>query len=286
MNEIKYDLEKKLEGSQTYRGKNPKLINPPKQFNFPNSPKNKNTKYLNLGNINSNQISKYISKKGSSSSKIISENFKKAYKQNSTNNIINNQINKKENESGNEIIFQKGVLNEKLESFLFKNKLKAKKNNKLLNPKQKMFCNINNNINTRLKLNNENKMDKININSFMEMKYQPLISKFTNKRSTSVINANKANEKLKEINNLTYKDSLFMTKNNNEKEKVKMVNTPTKKIIFESDKDLNNIKNLNFNSDINNNKKINKKNKIELEENHFKAVIYTQEIKKLKRNLN
>ena len=28
------------------------------------------------------------------------------------------------------------------------------------------------------------------------------------------------------------------------------------------------------------------RNKIELEENHFKAVLYNQEIKKLKRNLN
>ena len=273
MNEIKYDLEKKIDGSKTYRGQNPKFVNNSKQFNFPNSPKNKSMKFLNLGNINTNKISKYISNKNNSSSKIIADNIKRAYKQNSTNNIMNNKINKKEKELyNNERIFQKGVFNEKLESLLFKNKLKSKNinnNNKLLSPKNKIFTNINNTT-ARLKLNPEN---KINLNSFIEAKFQPLISKFSNKRSSSVINANKANEKLKEINNLTYKESLFMTKYNNDNEKIKMVKTPTKKIVIESDKKIKQ------NNSIN-------KNKIELEENHFKAVLYNQEIKKLKKNLN
>ena len=270
MNEIKYDLEKKLDGSKTYRGQNPKFINNSKQLNFPNSPKNKSTKFLKLGNINTNKISKLISNKNNSSSKIISENMKRAYKQNSTNNIMNSRINKKEKEpNNNERIFQKGVLNEKLESLLFKNKLKSKNNNKLLSPKNKIFTNINNTT-AQLKLNPEN---KININSFMEAKFQPLISKFANKRSSSVINANKANEKLKEINNLTYKESLFMSKYNNDNEKIKMVKTPNKKIMIESDKKIKENNNIN-------------RNKIELEENHFKAVLYNQEIKKLKRNLN
>ena len=38
----------------------------------------------------------------------------------------------------------------------------------------------------------------------MDVKYHPLISKFANKRRSSVINANKANEKLKEINNFRF----------------------------------------------------------------------------------
>lgn len=288
MNEIKLDIEKKLDGSKTYRGQNPKFINASKQYNFINSPRNKNIQFLKLGNINTDKISKYISKKGNSSSKIISDNDRKTYKQNSTNNILYNQITKKEKEKEfqNERIFQKGILNEKFESFLFKNKLKSKNNNnKITNSKPKLFNNLNN-TNKKLKLNVDNKMDKIDLNSFMELKYQPLMPKFSNKRSTSVINANKANEKLKEINNLTYKDLLFMTKYNNENEKIKMVKTPNKKIIIESDKEMNN--NIIFNSDINNAKnKINKnKIKLSLEENHFKAVIYTQEIKKLKKKLN
>ena len=279
MSEIKIDIEKKLDGSKTYRGQNPKFVNNSKQFNFPNSPKNKNIKYLNLGNINTNQISKYITKNGNSSSKIISENLKKALKQNSMNNIKN----KKEKEiNNNERIFEKGALNEKLESLLFKNKLKPKNNNKLLNYKPKIFNNINN-ASTRLKLNNEH---KINLNSFMEVKHQPLISKFANKRSSSVINANKANEKLKEINNLTYKESLFMTKYNNENDKIKMVKTPNKKIVIEN-KDIEDINFNDYNNDIIKSKKLNNnKNNIELEENHFKAVLYSQEIKKLKKNLN
>ena len=64
-----------------------------------------------------------------------------------------------------------------------------------------------------------------------------------------------------------------MTKYNNDNEKIKMVKTPTKKIVIESDKKIKQ------NNSIN-------KNKIELEENHFKAVLYNQEIKKLKKNLN
>ena len=198
------------------------------------------------------------------------------------NNIINNKINKKEKESLNERIFQKGVLNDKFESFLFKNKLKSKNNNKYFSSKPKIINEINSTTD-RLKLNNEH---KINLNPFMDVKYHPLISKFANKRSSSVINANKANEKLKEINNLTYKDSLFMTKyNNNEIGKIKMVKTPNKKIIIGNDKD---IKEINYENNNNENIKEEKidKNKMELEENHFKAVIYSQEIKRLEKNLN
>ena len=275
MNEIKIDIEKKLDSSKTYRSQNPKFVHNSKQFNFPNSPRNKNINYLNLGNINTNQISTYISKKGNSSSKIISENIKKALKQNSTKNRKINQLDEKEKEfNKNERIFEKGVLNEKLGSLLFKNKLKSKNNDKLINSKPKVFNDINK-TNTRLKLNNE---QKINFNSFIEAKYQPLFSKFTNKRSSSVINANKANEKIKEINNLTYKESLFMTKYNNENDKIKMVKTPNKKIIIEN-KDIQEIKFNDYNND-------DIKSKIELEENHFKAVFYSQEIKKLKKNLN
>ena len=288
MNEIKLEIENKLDGSKTYRGKNSKFVNNPKHLNFPNSPRNKNINYLNLGNINTNQLSKYISKKGNynSNNNIFLENKQKAYKQQSSNNIINSQINKKIKEQSKERIFQKGVLNEKLESFLFKNKLKAKKNNNnninLLDPKQKILSNINDTT-TRLKLKNNE--FKINLNSFMEYKQQkqPLKQKFNNKRSSSVINANKTNEIIKENNNLTYKDNLLL-KYNNENEKINPVKTPIKKIIIESDNKNKRINDININS--NNIKQLNNKKIIEVEENHFKAVLYNQKIKKLKNKLS
>ena len=179
MNEIKFDLENKLDGAKTYREQNHKLMNSPRQFNFPLSPGNKIINYVNLENINTEQISKYISKKFNSTNKKLSENIKKIYQQQSANNIIKNQINPKIKELYNERVFQKGVLDEKLESILFTNKLKSKNNiNKLLNPNQKIFNNISN-AGSRLKLNNEY---KINLNSFIEHKHQPLINKFKNKR--------------------------------------------------------------------------------------------------------
>ena len=262
MSEIKFDI------SKVSNEQNSKLLNSPKEFNFLNSPRNKKINYLNLVNINSNKISKYISQKNNPSSKIISENLKKM------NNIINNKIKKKEKESIKERIFQKGVLNDKFESFLFKNKLKSKNNNnKLFNSKPKIINEINSTTD-RLKLSNEH---KLNLNPFMENKYHPIMSKFKNKRSSSVINANSINnEKLKEINNLTYKDNLFITKyNNNDNGKIKMGKTPNKKIIIGNTQD---IKEINYENK-------NKKN-LELEENHFKAVIYSQEIKRLEINLN
>ena len=263
MNEIK------LEGPKASSEQNSKILNSRKEFNFLNSPRNKKINYLNLVNINSNKISKYISQKNNnSSSKIISENLKKM------NNIINNKIKKKEKESIKERIFQKGVLNDKFESFLFKNKLKSKNNNnKLFNSKPKIINEINSTTD-RLKLSNEH---KLNLNPFMENKYHPIMSKFKNKRSSSVINANSINnEKLKEINNLTYKDNLFITKySNNDNGKIKMGKTPNKKIIIGNTQD---IKEINYENK-------NKKN-MELEENHFKAVIYSQEIKRLEINLN
>ena len=264
MSEIKFDI------SKVSNEQNSKILNSPKEFNFLNSPRNKKINYLNLVNINSNKISKYISQKNNnSSSKIISENLKKM------NNIINNKIKKKEKESIKERIFQKGVLNDKFESFLFKNKLKSKNNNnnKLFNSKPKIINEINSTTD-RLKLSNEH---KLNLNPFMENKYHPIMSKFKNKRSSSVINANSINnEKLKEINNLTYKDNLFVTKyNNNDNGKIKMGKTPNKKIIIGNTQD---IKEINYENK-------NKKN-LELEENHFKAVIYSQEIKRLEINLN
>ena len=68
MSEIKFDI------SKVSNEQNSKLLNSPKEFNFLNSPRNKKINYLNLVNINSNKISKYISQKNNnSSSKIISE---------------------------------------------------------------------------------------------------------------------------------------------------------------------------------------------------------------------
>ena len=284
MNEIKFDLDNKLDGAKTYRGQNPRFNNSSKQYNFPNSPKNKNIKYLNLGNINTNQISKYTSK-GNSPNQILSENIKRAYKQN-LNNHINQSNNtnskllkendntnnfngfKKIKELNNERIFQKGVLNDKLESLLFKNKLKSKNNNKLLNS-NKILNNLDNT--SRLKL----KEQKIDLTSFIDFKNQPLLQKFNNKRSSSVLNYNKANNNLKE-NNFIKKDSLLLTKYS-ENEKIKTVRTPSNKNVeIDKNKSINDFKI----------KKRNNKIKIlELEENHFKAVLYAQEIKMLKQNL-
>ena len=124
---------------------------------------------------------------------------------------------------------------------------------------------------SRLKLN-ENKKD---LTSFIELKYQPF-SKINNKRSSSVLNGNKINENIKE-NNFIKKDSLLLTKYK-DNEKIKIIKTPNNKNIIESDRD----KSINdFNRKI-----LNKRITLELEENHFKAVLYTQEIKKLKKNLD
>ena len=284
MNEIKFDIDNKLDGAKTYRGQNPKFINTSKQFNLPNSPRNKSIKYLNLGNINTNQISKYISK-GNSPNQILSENIKNAHKQNinyqinqNNNSNINNKILKEKNinnyigyqkikESNKERIFQKGVLNEKLESFLFKNKLKPKNNGRLVNSNNKILKNFDSTSNLKIKDN------KIDLTSFIEFKHQPLLSKYNNKRSSSVINGNKLNENLKE-NDIIKKDSLLLTKYV-EKEKIKKLKTPNNKNIKENKRDKS-IKDFNIKKIIN----------VELEENHFKAVLYSQEIKKLKNNLD
>ena len=285
MNEIKFDIDNKLDGAKTYRGQNPKFISTTKQFNFPNSPRNKNIKYLNLGNINTNQISKYISK-ANSPNQILSENIKKTFRQSIKNQINqsrnqdnaklikkkkinNNDDYRKIKESNYERLFQKGVLNEKLESYLFKSKLRSKNNNKLLNSNNNILNNIDST--SRLKLN-ENKKD---LTSFIELKYQPF-SKINNKRSSSVLNGNKINESIKE-NNFIKKDSLLLTKYK-DNEKIKIIKTPNNKNIIESDRDKSIY---DFNRKI-----LNKRITLELEENHFKAVLYTQEIKKLKKNLD
>ena len=124
---------------------------------------------------------------------------------------------------------------------------------------------------SRLKLN-ENKKD---LTSFIELKYQPF-SKINNKRSSSVLNGNKINENIKE-NNFIKKDSLLLTKYK-DNEKIKIIKTPNNKNIIESDRDKSIY---DFNRKI-----LNKRITLELEENHFKAVLYTQEIKKLKKNLD
>ena len=285
MNEIKFDIDNKLDGAKTYRDQNPKFNSTTKQFNFPNSPRNKNIKYLNLGNINTNQISKYISK-ANSPNQILSENIKKTFRQSIKNQINqsrnqdnaklikekkinNNDDYRKIKESNYERLFQKGVLNEKLESYLFKSKLRSKNNNKLLNSNNNILNNIDST--SRLKLN-ENKKD---LTSFIELKYQPF-SKINNKRSSSVLNGNKINENIKE-NNFIKKDSLLLTKYK-DNERIKIIKTPNNKNIIESDRDKSIY---DFNRKI-----LNKRITLELEENHFKAVLYTQEIKKLKKNLD
>ena len=257
MNEINFDIENIIDGVKTYRGKNPKFIYSPKQVKFQNSPINKMIKYLNP---NTNKKPQDISKNINSTTNL------KVQKLTSLNNIIN----KKDKAYINEKIFQNRILNDQL---LFKKKLKSDNlnDNKILTAKPKIFNNETYIKNIYLDTNEH----KINKNFMVEHKYHHLINKYNNKRSSSVMNANKGNEKIKKINNLTYKGSYFTKKYNNEISKTKISKTQNKKMF------------INKNEEINNSKKILKINKnVDVEENHFKAVSYTQAIKKLSKNIN
>ena len=116
---------------------------------------------------------------------------------------------------------------------------------------------------------------KISQNSIIEPKHNPLINKYNNKRSSSVMNANKANEKIKRLNSMTYIENYFAKTKRNEIDKTRISRNMNQKTFMSKNYDINN-SNLYF-----------KKNEnVELEENHFKAVSYTQIIKNLNKKIN
>lgn len=120
-----------------------------------------------------------------------------------------------------------------------------------------------------------------------------MIVKLDPKRSSSCLNGKKINEKIKKVNNKKKNTSSKFI----DEEETKRIKTPTKKIFIESDRSrmkesLSEIINKNF-MEIKGNTTTKIKNSIKPnnlklvpEENHFKAVLYSQEIKKLHMSLS
>ena len=311
MNPIKIEIDKKIDGSETARDQYSNINNAKKFFNFPVSPRNKYIKSINLGNINAYPSPKHLSK-GNSVDKVIKEDIKKIIKQNSMNNLNNSNyirntnkkileldINniKKLNESNNELLNPNIMINNKIKSILFQNNNKIKNshnNNILLKAGQKIFNNIDK---SNIKMMSGGEANKIDITSIMEIKNKPLIIKLDPKKISSYLKGKNNKEKVKNINN---KNKDLFSKINDDEQEIKRIKTPTKKIFVESyrgkikqslsdfiniDKNIidKNILDLNINK--NNKIKKEKSEKLVPEENHFKAVIYSQEIKKFNKAL-
>ena len=171
------------------------------------------------------------------------------------------------------------MLNNKMKSILFQNKNINNHSNILLKAKQK---NISNFENSNLDLVN-GIINKIDITSIMELKNKPLIIKSDPKRSSSCLKGRKTNEILKQIKN---KNKVLSPKFVEDEDK-NIIKTPTKRLFIESDRSkikqsLSQLIYLDKNK--NKNKKENNE-KIIPEENHFKAVLYSQEIKKYNKGL-
>ena len=311
MNAIKIDIDKKLDGVETTREHPSKLNNSRKYFNFPISPPNKNIKSINLGNINARPVSKYM-QKGGSSERTLFENLKKVKKQNSTNNLNNSNHNnnsniqkrkeiknielkdidinnfkdfRKINQLNNDILFRNRIINNKIKSILFKNN-NINNNNIILKSKQNLFNNIDN---SNIKLVSKGEINKSDLVSIMELKNKPLIVKLDPKKSSSCLKGKKI-EKINDSN----KNNKGLTSKILDDEEMKRIKTPVKKLFIESDRDkvkesLSEYIKLDKFSELNgstNTKNKNIKNvKLIPEENHFKAVIYSQEIKKLCKNI-
>ena len=277
MNE-KYYFDKRIEYIEANKERNLKL-NERKLLNFLVSPRNNNTKSFNKGNANPRSPSNYMSKKNLSYKSIL-DNINKIKKQCSTNNqnylnnsnyIKNNhgnsnsykQLNnltnlelkdkdinnfkefKRIQDLNKKLFFQKGIVNRNIESFFFQNNKTY--NNILLKKKQ----NKQNNIDTNTEIN------KNDITSIIILKNKPLIVQSDPKRSSSCLNG-------------------YISKNV-DREDMKKIKTPPKKLLIENDKKKN--KSTLFNTT--KSKNIIKNKKIFIpEENHFRAVIYQQEIKK------
>jgi hypothetical protein len=296
MNEIKIDIHKKFDGIDVIKEHLSNHQNNKKSYNFPLSPKNKNINSLNLGNINSRKTQKFISKDNSSdktlldkkkmNKKDISYNNLNDSKINSTNKIkvkgnlelkekdINNfKEFQKLKDSNNDIYFRKGSLTNRLGPILFSNN--STKNNILLKAGQNMIQHYDS-----LKIKNgSEESNKINKKE-NELKHKPLIVKLDPKRDLN----ERGNSMNKKDNSKTKLE---------DKEKIKRIKTPTKKIFIESDRSrecLSDIFYLNkniveFNEDKNKSKNSDKIKIISPEENHFKAVFYSQEIKKFNKAL-
>jgi hypothetical protein len=272
----KYYFDKKIEYIEANKERSLKH-NERKLLNFLVSPRNNNTKSFNKGSANPRSPSNYMSKKNLSYKSIL-DNINKIKKQNSTNNPNNlNNSNYKRNNHGNSIsykqktnltnfelkdkdinnfkefkriqdlnnklLFQKGIVNRNIESFLFQNTY----NNILLKQKQKKYNNIDTNI----------EVNKNDITSIMILKNKPLIVKLDPKRSSSCLNG--------------------YTSKNVDLDDMKTIKTPPKMILIENDKkkSIGSLCNTTRSKNT-----IKSKKKFDPEENHFRAVIYEQEIKK------
>jgi len=294
MNELKLDLDKKLDGAETSRERNSKLNDKRRKFNFPISPRKTKNKSLNIINVSVRPISKFISKNVISNNSNQNE-VKKSPKIKATNNIKNSNnitnnniikpikkreliekdINnfkefKKIIDTNNDLFFQKMVLNKrKKKSTIIQNSNNLTYNNKL---KEDNFD---------IKFQS-GEINKIDITSIMEFKNKPLIVKLDPKRSSSTncMNEKTNNETIKIFNNDLY--TRYVSD-----EEVKIIKTPSKKIIFENGKSkAKDSININKNSieikdDTETKESINDKINLLPEEYHFKAVLYSQELKKL-----
>jgi len=294
MNELKLDLDKKLDGAETSRERNSKLNDKRRKFNFPISPRKTKNKSLNIINVSVRPISKFISKNVISNNSNQNEvkkspKIKATNNINNSNNITNNNIIKpikkreliekdinnfkefkKIIDTNNDLFFQKMVLNKrKKKSTIIQNSNNLTYNNKL---KEDNFD---------IKFQS-GEINKIDITSIMEFKNKPLIVKLDPKRSSSTncMNEKTNNETIKIFNNDLY--TRYVSD-----EEVKIIKTPSKKIIFENGKSkAKDSININKNSieikdDTETKESINDKINLLPEEYHFKAVLYSQELKKL-----
>lgn len=311
MNPLKIDIDKILDGAETARELLSNLNNNKKIFNFPLSPHNKNIKSINFSIINPLPVSK---SKINSTDKAIFGNIKKLKKQKSANilnlsnqnpyiilkkkeikNIelkekdINNFKDLKKNNLLKDIILSNKENLKKIKKLLFQNNNNIKNHsNLLLKAKQNL---LNNFENSNIKLISKREINKVDISSIMEIKNKPLIVKVGTKRSSTCLKGKKINEK-KRKSNKNKKDIFSKFYYNEEDQRIK---TPTHKIFIEMDRDrikesLSEYINLNKNivklkRNSTNKYKYLKNEKIVPEENHFKAVLFSQEIKKLNKNL-
>ena len=105
MNDMKIDINTKLDGAITERLKKTKLKSSQKFLNFPISPNNKDINSLKLGNIKDFPVSK-LTGKGNSSDDIMADNLKRIPKQNSSNNLdSSNNVNNNQNNNTKNINF-------------------------------------------------------------------------------------------------------------------------------------------------------------------------------------
>ena len=294
MNELKLDLDKKLDGAETSRERNSKLNDKRRKFNFPISPRKTKNKSLNIINVSVRPISKFISKNEISNNSNLdkvkkSQKIKTANNINNSNNIANNNIIKplkkieliekdinnfkefkKIIDTNNDLFFQRMVLNRR-----------KKKSNIFQNSNNNTYSNKLNSDNFDIKFGN-GEINKIDITSILEFKNKPLIVKLDPKRSSSTncLNEKTNNETIKVFNNDLY--TRYVSD-----EEVKIVKTPSKKIFLENGKDkvkesiYINKNSIEIKDDTGNKDSINDKINLLPEEYHFKAVLYSQELKKL-----